>query len=121
MVVVVGKVRGVGTFSNAGGAGQQAGARGGVVLQPVCDGVIQPGSPHKRITEQLCLAAGAVIDGQAVLQFGDLPAELPVFLAFQHGVQLRHLGIEPRLEYVFSGIQLLFPVAHIQPLSVADR
>ena len=114
-------MRGVGAFAHAGGTCQQAGARGIVILQPVGDGIIKPFAPHKSVAKQFCLPTCAVIDGQAFLQLGNLPAELAVFFAFQHRVQLRHFGIKPRLEHVLPGVHFLFPAAHIHPLSMADR
>ena len=111
---------GVGAFTHTGGTGQQAGARGAVILQPSADGCIHPFTSDKSIAEQFFLTTGTVINGQAFFQLRDLPAELPVFLAFQHGVQLRHFGIKPRLKHVFPRIQLLFPASHIKPLFMAD-
>ena len=115
------KVCGVCTFAHAGGTSQQADAWGTVILQPAADGCIHPFTAHKSIAEQFFLAAGTVINGQAFFQLRDLTAELPVFLAFQHGVQLRHFGIKPRSKHILPGRHFFFPASHIQPLFMADR
>ena len=119
--VVVSKVCGVGAFTHTGGTGQQAGARGAVILQPAADGCIHPFTSDKSIAEQIFLTTGTVINGQAFFQLRDLSAELPVFLAFQHGVQLRHFGIKPRSKHILPGRHFFFPASHIQPLFMADR